>query len=71
MGQVCALGLAPSLIEAAEQPVPLVLRIMELREYARVKGIVEDPETEEADWPDTPMVDAVLASRQRQMDERG
>lgn len=43
---------------------------MELREYREVKRLVDDESTEEKDLPDSPLVDDVLAARQRQLEAR-
>ena len=43
---------------------------MELRAYRAVKTVVDDPDTEAKDVPDSPLVDDVLAARGRQLEER-
>jgi hypothetical protein len=62
-------GLASSLLDAARQPLPTCLRILELREYRTVKAAVEDPNVDEEGLPDSPLVDLVFAFRERQMQE--
>ena len=44
---------------------------MELRAYRDVKNRLETPGLEEADVPDSPLVDVVFANRERQMAEGG
>jgi hypothetical protein len=46
------------------------MRILELREYAAVKKIVDEKDSAEEDWPASDMVEDVLAARERQLSER-
>jgi len=71
MSRFCEEGLATSVLDAAEQPIPTCRRILELREYRAVKAAVESPNVDEEGLPDSPLVDVVFACRERQMMEGG
>ncbi len=43
---------------------------MELREYAAVKRVVEDKDSEEQDWPASPYVAHVLEAKRRKLEGR-
>ena len=69
MSRLLEEGLATSVLDAAQQPIPTCLRIIELREYRAVKNVLETPELAEEDVPDSPLVDVYFACRERQVEE--
>lgn len=51
------------------QPLALCLRIIEYRQYARVKQAVDDAKKED-DMPDSPFVDLIISIEKDLLDER-
>ena len=56
LSRICEEGLATSLLDAMEQPLEQVMRILEKRGYAWAKETIERDGVKLDDLPDSPMI---------------
>lgn len=67
LSTLCEERLAVNVLDAARQPIPTCLRILELRSYARAKQQIQDAE-DDSQMPSGPMAEAVFLNMKRKLE---